>query len=82
MSTVVSVLVDGKEKIYFRIVEHDSKMFIERPESASIRADEIQASDSLQSQVTAALEAIQREDEKWERTKSRQTKSLSSDLSF
>lgn len=82
MSTVVLVTVDGKEKIYFRIVEHEGNIFIERPESASISARELHNSDSLSDKVIAALEAIQREDDKWHREKNREVTFPSIDRNF
>lgn len=67
--TVVTVTCDGKEQIYFRIVDDNGEVFIERPESASISASELNKAATLTEKVVAALEVIEREDDKWHRLK-------------
>ena len=62
MSTVVTVEDDGKEVMYFRINEDH----VERPDKPAIHAPEVLRELTVEDQVIAAIQAIQREDDKWQ----------------
>lgn len=67
MSVLVEVTEDGLGKLYFRVSEINGEMYVERPDKASIHAPELADAEDITETVITALEAIQREDDKWAR---------------
>lgn len=61
MSIVVTIAEDGKEQVYFRITEDR----VERPDDASVYEPELPRTEGVEAKVILALQAIQREEDKW-----------------
>jgi hypothetical protein len=67
----VTAREDGKERLYFVISSDGERgLFVNRPDKPSINIPNAAALDRIEDKIIAALEAIEREEDKWHRVKS------------
>lgn len=76
MSVMVSIHVNGIEKVFFKVKEKDDKVIVERPTDYSI---EIPKREDLKEQVAVALIHVRREEESW---KSKQAQEVTENTIF